>query len=329
MAGPTGGRGPSATAAAVLLLVVATGCGGGAEDSGAAAPTWADATAALADCPSGDGPWRTALGLARSPELLEELHALAEAGAAACPERWEPSWAAGECRFRQRRPADASGPYAEARRRAGAAGDPTGIACSANRLGWLAYQQGDLPGSEELYREALDASLEARRPDLEAFVRNNLAGLLIETGDFATARSELALAETGLRELGLDGPARSAAFNGAIMLRQLGNALAARRALEALQAEAREAGDAELVDTALLSLGNLHLDRNEHAAATALYEQVSAQTPRLAVRAKLGLGRCALARGRFEEAERVLAEAAAAAAESAPLVASFAVVMPG
>lgn len=278
----------------------------------APAPSYDELVAALDGCPQGDRPWRDAIAAATVAKKLDDLAARATALATRCAARWEPAWAAGECRFRLN-PPDARPDYDEALKRARAARDDVGIACAANRVAALAYRSGDLALGETLYVEALASAVTVRREDLAAFIRNNLAGLQLEKGEYALAREELERAAEGLKSLGLDEAARAAAFNRAVIFAELGDAVAAREALEAVYREAQQAHDDATVREAAITLAKLHLATDELAPAQEWFEKARGGDPDVEALAELGLGRVALARADLPEAERLLASAAAKA----------------
>lgn len=284
---------------AIAALLCAAACGPGppvGEASSGAPPAYDQLVAALASCPRGDAPWRAAVNAAAQDGKLDRLAAVARDLADRCRERWEPAWTAGECRYRTN-PPDSRLDYEEALRRAHALRDPVGIACAANRSGALAYRSGDLARGEALYREALASATEAARDDLGAFIRNNLAGLLLERGEFAAARDELERAAAGLVALGLDEAARAASFNRAVVFAELGDSVAAREALLALHHDAERSKDEATLRESAITLAKLHLATDDLAPAASWFERARGGDPDVEALALLGLGRVALAQG--------------------------------
>jgi CHAT domain-containing protein/tetratricopeptide (TPR) repeat protein len=312
----------TATAGPVVAttLLIAAACSTPAPE----APTFEEASATLADCPEGDAPWRPALAAAQAEQRLEELLELADRCAGSREDRWEGEWAAGECLLRLGRAGEAQPRYARGLELARAAADDVGVSCTANRTAVMAFYAGQLKRGRDDYEEALAAALRAERDDLAAYVRNNLAGLLVETGEFPQARRELALAEVGLAGLGLAAQARAAAFNQGMIQLALGDANGALRTLKRVTGEAEQAGDRRTLDNAAVALGNLHRYRREWDEALRWYESVSDASDQLAVRAVLGRGRVALERGEYDRAAELLASAVELAGDSMGLLGTYA-----
>jgi CHAT domain-containing protein/tetratricopeptide (TPR) repeat protein len=263
----------------------------------------------LEGCPRGDDPWREALKAAARDGRLAEHETTVRRLAERHPERWEPAWAAGECLLRGTDPQAASQDYREALSRALRAGDPTGIACAANRLGWLHQLTGELDEAGRLYHQALAASREAAREDLEAFVLNNLAGLSVYQGDLAAAGSALDGAIARMESLGLERQARAASRNRTRILLELGDAAGAMRILEGLYRHALEEKDDEGANEAALLLGNTNRDLGRWPEARGWYGKVSRDDPGFAVRADQNLGRLALLQDSLSEARHLLEQA--------------------
>jgi CHAT domain-containing protein len=269
-----------------------------------------DVLGTLAECPRGDEAWREAIDLAAGEERLEELLALAGRLEQSHPDRWEPPWTAGQCLDRLGRPEPARASAERALALARHAADPAGIASSANDVGWLAYTAGDLAEADALYREALTAALSAERVDLQSFVRSNLAGLLIQTGDYAAARDHLAAAESGLVDLGRAEAARWTAYNRAIMAIQLGDGVGAEKILLRVYQEAQQAADPGALASSAIQLGRLHLALDELYEAKQWYGTVQAEDPQTSALASLGRGWVALREGDFAGATEILGRAA-------------------
>jgi CHAT domain-containing protein/tetratricopeptide (TPR) repeat protein len=283
-----------------------------------------DEPPALESCPQGDASWRRALEAAASPQDLAALRTRLTAIASTCPDRWEPAWAAGECLFRTDRAADSRADFEKALGNARALGDATGIACASNRLGAIDMFAGDLASGEKAFAEALDAATKAKRRDLEAFIRNNLAGLLVEKGDYARARDELGIAADELSRLTLPDAARGAAYNRGVLLLELGDAFGAEAALKEVLRDAESAKDSWTVDAAAVVLGNLHLALDQDDEAASWYAKVSEEEIDLRAQAEIGLGRIALRRQRLAEAKLLLASAVKRAQEQERLFALIA-----
>lgn len=206
--------------AVVLLSLI--GC---AADEPAA--DLATLTARLDGCPRGDIPWYDAVRAAAASDdaenALESLLRRTESLVEICSDRWEPIWAGAECLYRLR-PLESSAGFERATERARALDEPSGVARATNRLALLDYRAGRLTEGEARFVEALAAAESAERPDLEAFVLNNYAGLLLEMGRFAEARDRLETAAQGLEQLGLVDAARAARFNRGVIHLELGDA---------------------------------------------------------------------------------------------------------
>lgn len=272
-------------------------------------PDLDDATKALHECPRGDSAWREAMSLAESSGRIEELGSQLEELTSRCGGHWEPHWTSGGVAMMRRDLDGARGHFAAALESARASDDMVGIARSADDAAWCAYLSGELGLGESLYREALEAATRAGRVDLRAFVQGNLAGLLVEAGRVAEARDSLEASIDGLRELGLDGEARSARFNQAVLELELGNAVAAEERLLSLASEARDLEDRALNDEISVVLGNLHAALDEYDDARRWYEAVSSTDAALQAMAHMGRGRVSLVQGRVSEA-RVMFETA-------------------
>lgn len=311
------------TAFILLAVLLVTGCPP-AEDAAPGAEA-KDPIDLVADCPSGDGPWREALAAAGQAGRLSEFEATARRLTNLHEERWEPAWALGERIFRGANPPTAFQSYEVALRRARQARDPTGVACSANRLGFLCYRDAELERAQGFYDEALAAAREAGRADLEAFVLNNLAGLLMRRGDLAEAGSTLEQAIAGLERLGLERPARVAGLNRARILLDLGNAASAMQSLEQLHSTADQAEDRAEASEAAVLLGNTHRVLGQWTEARAWYERVSREDATWVVVRDQHLGRIALLEGELVEARTVLERAVRGAREQGlPVPAMFA-----
>ena len=271
-------------------------------DPAAGPPPPAGSDTDLHSCPVGDGPWRAAVKRAQKEGTLEELIALAGALAAERPDRWEPVWAVAECLFVQEKATDARREYREALERARRADDQVGLACAGNRLGWLAFEAGDLERADRDYRDALAAARAAGRDDLAAFVLNNLAGLLWRTGDLAQAGRVLTEAEAALHKLGMAEPALTCEYNRGVVLLHLGDARAAYDVLAATHAKFVERGAKTEAARAAVTLGRLLLLEGRYDAARAWLLRVSEEIPAQHVRAGLYLGRAALLAGDLDGA---------------------------
>lgn len=286
----------------LILLALGTACS-------PAEPDFASIARNLRAEPAGDPAWRQALTLARQEDRLPEFLALARETALEQPERWEPPWAEAKC-IRDEDGARARELFDRARRLAVELDDPHGIASCANDLGWMDFIAGDLEQAQARYERGIAAAQVAGRTDLEAFLRNNLAGLFVRTGEFARSREQLERAENRLIELGLVQAARWAALNRASIHLELGDAAGARDLLEALHREALEAADAWTLDASAVILGSLDLAQDRPVEARSWYEKTTREIPELADGADFGLGRALLREGRHAEAAAVLHAAA-------------------
>lgn len=309
-------------AATWLCLVAATACGGSAEESAPAGPAWADTLAALDVCPTGDSPWLVALYAATDPERNAELSERAIELAGACPERWEPAWIAGGTHL-DRGDLEGARLWLERALERASRDAPVGRAHALHDLGVVAVHEGDL----EAARARLDASLEeavrAGRADIEAGVRNSLAGWFIEVGDFAAALRQLGRAEPVFAR---DNPTAHlyTRFNRGVLLLELGDAARARTVLEDAREAAAELGDTHTEDAATLALGNLELALDRADAAHARFERIGERHRDIAVRARVGAGRAALASGELERAAALLAGAVETAGDDDRILASVA-----
>lgn len=268
------------------------------------------------ECPTGDGPWREALAAAEAPSDLAPLRERFERAAAACPDRWEPRWAVGETRFRERDAERAADAYRVALDLARGADDPVGVACAGNRLGSLAYFAGEKDEARERFDEALAAARRAGRTDLRAFVLNNLAGLLREIGDLPGAVVAFEEAVGALAATDLAKPARDAAYNEGVLLTELGDLDRARARLDSVWEQARDHDDRELAALTAIARGSLHLVRGEPAEARRWYARAGDYDAQVSVSREMGLGRAALAEGDPEAALGPLTRSARLAAEA-------------
>lgn len=271
------------------------------------------AEAQLRACPRGDALWRSALSRATDDADLARWIALAQEVTAAHPERWEPHWAVGDGQFRRSQLALAKPALATALGLAENEHDPVGIACAANRLGFIAYYEGALEQARAFYDRALASAQQAQRRDLMAFIQNNRAGLLKETGDLAAAVAALGEATQLLAQLGLDKPARDAAYNEIVLRLELSDLAGAEAGLDSLQRTAEQAADGENVALCALLRGELARARGQLAAAREWFGRVGSSSPQAAISAALGLGRVALAQRDFVAAQQQFATAAALA----------------
>lgn len=259
----------------------------------------------------------------RGTDALAGLPARARDLVERCPETWQPGWLEARALLELERPAEARAGFERARDIATLADDPVGVARAADQLGWIAYGGGALTEGRAHYDTAIAAAARAGRSDLEGFARNNLAGLLMDSGDFAGAGDQLVLAEQALVRAGRADAALGLAYNRATLLLELGDAVAARATLERVHGEAGAAGDAWTVDASAVVLGNLHLALRQPAQARVWHETVTNAFDDLYLLARLGLGRAALDEGRNEDALLLLQAAAEGATRQERLFAGM------
>jgi len=290
-----------------LSLALLAGCGGNPGEA-AKAPE-PGAAADLGSCPAGDAPWRAAIEDAQRAGTLADLEEVAAQVATAFPARWEPVWAAAECAFLSKRTEAAQLGFERALDLARSARDATGVACAANRLGWLVHKSGDLAGAAGLYDEALAEARRAGRDDLAAFVRNNQAGLLVQGGDLAAAGRALDEARATLTRLGRESAALTCQYNRGVVFLELGDAESARPLLESFYVACMVRGEVKRADRAAATLGWLHTLLGEMEEARSWFSRVR-EDPEQVARADLHLGRALLAEGRYDEAAALLERAA-------------------
>ncbi|HHN75355.1 MAG TPA: CHAT domain-containing protein [Acidobacteria bacterium] len=267
------------------------------------------ASVSLEACPAGDEPWRAALEQADDQAAVEALAARLERVDRRCGEPWQVAWIQGRLRTTLGEIDRARGRLTVALERARVAADPVGIARAGDDLAWLEYHGGRLVEAEALYRQALDAAIEARRADLQAFVRNNLVPVLLDRGKVGQAVELFARVPGELEALGLTGAARGAAYNQAVLLIELGDAHAGQPLLEAIHARSVEQGDGWTAAASAVVLGNLHRALGEPVASETWLRKVDRAEPELAARARLGLARLALARRAGAEARELADQA--------------------
>lgn len=300
--------------AVLLILAVAAGGCGDASRSDRTGPAQ-DAASLIGDCPRGDRPWREAIADAASRERLADLEGKLSALSDRHPDRWEPVWARAECLFRGPDPRSAAEIYAEALRRATREDDPTGIACAANRIGFLRFRDGALDEAHRFYEKASAAARRAKRDDLEAFILNNLAGLLTTSGRLAEASGVLDQVVDRLDRLGMKREARDARANQARLLIEMGDAARAAELLEPLYRGAEVAGDADRAGEAALLLGMTSRAMLRWAEARQWYERIPDDATEWAVLRDQHLGRLASLEGRNDEARSFLERALKGARE--------------
>ncbi|MCP3981561.1 MAG: CHAT domain-containing protein [bacterium] len=273
-------------------------------------PPFQERLQALRAIPAGDAAWRDALSAAGRADRTDELEALARELAAADEAAWQPHWTIGKC-IRRAHPEEAVTAFEEALRRADEARDPVGVSASANDLGWLAYLKGEFEAGERHYGRSIEAGIEAERQDLEAFARNNLAGLMKQGGQYVAAAAELERAERLLIAAGRESVARSLAHNRATILLQLGDARGARELLERVHGEAAANDAAWDREAAATVLGNLHRALGQVDDSRRWYAEVSERFGDLRLFADLGLARMDLQAGLHEVARERLRGAVA------------------
>ena len=274
------------------------------EDS---APRPPSSPVALEDCPDDEAAWQNAVKAARDAGTLDAFASHAADVASSCPGLWAPRWAAGDAlylmRDREKLPL-AREHYQAAMELARAAGSTVGIARCANTLAGFFVRERDYENAERIYTEGLDAARALARGDLEAFLLNNYARVLRETGRFAEAVQALQRARPLLIEQQLASAALSAGYNESVMLLDLGNTAEARDRLEEVFATATNENNARIMDNSSVALGNLHRLQNQTDTAREWFERVVDDDRRRF--ADLGMARLAVAEGDYDAAEENL-----------------------
>jgi len=275
----------------------------------------------LSSCPDGETWFRAFREPLQAPveeraERMRHLGRIAVRVSTEHPERWEPVWAVAESRlWVDATPSDerlraCPEAYGRARQLALAAGDPLGIAGSANRIARCLKRLKQAEPAEAAYLEGLAAAREAANDRLEASMSNGLAGLYQSTGDFSKAIDTIQRTVEILKRLGEARSARLVSYNWATLLENVGNTSEARKVAEQVYDEALAADSAREIARIALVLGNLHLLVDALDEAAIWYARVSEDYPRQAAGADLGRGRLTLKQGRLEEAARILDRAA-------------------
>lgn len=158
----------------------------------------------------------------------------------------------------------------EALRLAREVGDRPGIALALCRVGDDARARGDYAAAHTLLDAALDASLAACNPGLEAHCRFGRGNLELAEGHYEAARTWLADALARFRRLGSRLVAAVAARRLGVVLYLLGNHSAGRSLLEEGLAGLRGVGDRGQVAIVLWELGAVAIKAGEFARARAL-----------------------------------------------------------
>jgi CHAT domain-containing protein/tetratricopeptide (TPR) repeat protein len=294
-----------------LILAFVGGCVSSPVDPPQSSDTQEQAVAAvpvpLEECPDADVPWQDAMLAARKAGELEEFVVRSTGLAAACPGLWAPRWAAGDALYMMRDRAKlplAREHYRAAMELARATNSAIGVARCANTLGGFFVRERAYEDAERIYLEGLEAARAVGRTDLEAFLLNNQARMLRETGRFAEAVLALQRARPMLKGQRMDEAALSAGYNESVMLLDLGNTAEAKERLEEVFATAVREDNARVMANSSVALGNLHRLQNQTDTAREWFERVADGDRRRF--ADLGLARIALAEQRYDLAEEHL-----------------------
>ncbi|MDH3786032.1 MAG: CHAT domain-containing protein [Acidobacteriota bacterium] len=291
----------------LLFLLVIPGCPAG-DPEPTAPPADESSAPELDPCPD-ENAWLDALGRARKNDTVAEFTTQVVEREARCPGDWRPPWILGEIAYRGRAEDSLDRAHAHARRARELARDienPVGIARSANRLGAIALRRQDYPASREAYVMALDNASLAGRDDLAAFYHNNFAGMLLESGEIASALEHLDRAIAGLRALEMDGSARRASYNRAIILKNTGSLTEAAEILDQVFTEATAIGDSRWRDRICVARADLHRSLEQFEESERWFALVGSDHPKVSTAARLGQGRSRLATGRYDEAIELL-----------------------
>lgn len=299
--------------AGTLALTLCWGCRQASDEPGELSVAL---LAKLSSCSADERVWEAAIEQAKAQRQHERLREVAEEAAAACPERWQPWWAAGESVLLRnpalpRDVAAAAQPLFEQSLNLAEAGrDLAGVARAANRLAICVGKTAEHQAAEPLLRKAISAATDADRKDLAGFAYSNLADVFRRRGEFANALDALATASANLSQGGRTDLAIKVSFNRAVLLGDVGQLSERQKLLEQIHRDAAQAGAAEELPRIRLGLGNLYLALNEPETARKWFDSVPADHA-LSPYTALGLGRLALREGRYEEAARQLERASA------------------
>ena len=161
---------------------------------------------------------------------------------------------------------------------------------------------------------AHDASGQALAPEIAALADWAEGIAQITQGHMAEALDHFGSAQTGLRRLGLVGPAAQTCVPRMIALSMLGRLDDAAACGEAVQREFLDQGDRQAAGKVSLNLGNLSMRREDPAAATRHYREAAVLFARSrdhqhSVMADIGLADAWVASGQYDEALRTYARA--------------------